>query len=203
MPAQDWVETLPFLDQSRGVPPASELAGYLTTSAPQFGVSGTIDAYQPLFTTPGIFIRGVGGVRDGATIAKSTPGDGEDRVSVRLYVAVFHRTERAKAWADLSSIKYDLAREALGEVRQFRVSGPDERDFYWIQTPSRPQAGDSQVTAVGYRGPVAFMIEVYARVHQVDTRDPLDQSARLEPMARTILTDWTNTVLKQPYARGW
>ena len=203
LPALDWVETLPGLDQSRGVPPARDLAGYLAASAPQFGASGELDDYRPLFTTPGIFIRGVGGVRDGATSAKATPGDGEDRVYVRLYVTVFHRAERARAWSELRAIKLDLAREALGEVRQLRVSGPDERDIYWVQTPSRPSPGDAQVTAVGYRGPVAFELEDYARVREVDTGDPLDQSARLETIARGVVADWTAMLVRQPFARGW
>lgn len=203
-PAVDWIEEQRVWSQAADIPPASTLAEGIAYAYPALGVGGVWESFEVAMPTTGSIIRTMKSYRDAARVAKTPEISGGETTTLRLGVIVFHRPYRAEAWADLRSAKLDLAREAAGEVRMFRVSGPEERDTVWIESPRRATPQLANVLVVGTRGPVGFELQVTNRTAFLERRgDILDQPARAELLAREAAAQWTAWLLRQPYARSW
>jgi hypothetical protein len=78
---------------------------------------------------------------------------------------------------------------------QVRVAGPDERDGVWL---AAPREHVSIATVAGYRGPVAFELQVTCqRVGTSSPQDEQDLSARAETIARQAASAWTDWLAGQ------
>lgn len=203
-PAVDWVESQPFWSVAGEIPPAFILAEGLAHAYPDLGVGGVWEDFEVAMPTTGSIIRTMNSYRDSARVVKSGDVSGGESTTLRLGVIVFHRPYRAEAWADLRAAKLDLAREAAGESKMFRVSGPVERDGVWIEAVRKNSPHVANVYVVGVRGPVGFELQVTNRTAFLERRgDVLDQPARAELLARDVTDQWTTWLLRQPYARDW
>lgn len=193
-PAQDWLETLPFLDESASAPSAEELARGIMFTVPDLLLVQAPRAYQPQFILPGVVVRQVGGLRDAAEGEKEQVrlDPPAERRRTRLTVLVFHRERRAAAWADLRSTQLDLGRRNSLEPKNFRASGPESAERVWVEEPaSSEQSSEGHATVVGSRGVVAF--EVDARVSREGVGGVEGDAflvSEAETLARQVASDW-------------
>lgn len=193
-PSQDWLEALPFMDESASAPSAEELARGIVFTVPDLLLVQGPRAHQPQFTLPGVVVRQVGGLRDAAEGEKEMVrlDSPAEKRRARLSVLVFHRERRATAWADLRSTQLDLGRRNSLEPKNFRTSGPELAQRVWIEEPaSSEQSSEGHATVVGSRGVVAF--EVDARVSREGVGGPRGDAllvSEAETLARQVVSDW-------------
>ena len=204
LPVLDWLESRPPLVESTNVPAAADLVRGLPRVLPLLVMQDDVRPLLPIFGPPGAVQRTVGGVRDAARITlgsvdptlPAAPGTPVP-VQVRLDAIVFHRQSRAAAWLDLMSSEVAMDfRDPESGLFQVRVSGPDEIDGVWL---TAPKENSHAATVAGYRGPVAFELQVTCA--RAGDADQFDLSARAEVIARQAAHDWTSW-LEQQLAAG-
>lgn len=213
LPVFDWLESRPPLVESTNVPAADELVRGLPRAVPLLVMQDDVRSLTPIFGPPGAVQRTMGGVRDAARIwlratdasgALSPPVAPSDPrvvpIQVRLDAIVFNRQARADAWAELMASERVMDfRDPENGLFQIRLSGPDERDGVWL---SAPKEGGRVATVAGYRGTVAFELQVMCDRANADSPvDRLDLSARAEAIARQAAGAWTGW-LEQQLATG-
>jgi hypothetical protein len=200
LPVLDWLESRPPLVESTNVPAAADLVRGLQRVLPLLVMQDDVRPLLPIFGPPGAVQRTVGGVRDAARLtlgvgdptARPAPGTPLP-LQVRLDAIVFNRQRRAVAWSDLMSSEVAMDfRDPESGLFQVRVSGPDERDGVWL---TAPKENSHIATVAGYRGPVAFELQVTCE--RAGDGDRFDLSARAEVIARQVARDWTSWLEQQ------
>ena len=204
LPALDWIESRPPVLESAEIPPAADLARGLARTMPLLVIGDDVRPWAPVFGPPAAIQRSMGGVRDAARITLVSPGGfTADRapVQARLYTVVFDRTLRAHEWVALMGREMDI-RDPDSGLSQERVTGPDAIDGVWLVSP-RQTGGIA--TVVGYRGPVAFDLQVTfgptpppLPPDTTESRtDVVDLSARAEAAARQAAGDYAIWLTQQ------
>src|SRR6266581_4560714 len=74
LPALDWIESRPPLDEAVDVPAASDLARGLSRTMPLLIISDDARPWLPIFGPPAVIQRTMGGVRDASRIVLISPG---------------------------------------------------------------------------------------------------------------------------------
>jgi hypothetical protein len=204
LPALDWIESRPPLTDSAQLPPAADLARGLVRTVPLLVIDDDVRPRSPVFGPPAVIQRTMGGVRDAARIGLVSPGNflpDKAPVQARLYTVVFDRRLRASEWVALMNREMDI-RDPDSGLSQARVSGPDDVDSVWVVSP-RQTGGIA--TVVGYRGPVAFELQVTfgpppepLPPDSTNSRpEVIDLSARAEALARQAAADYANWLAAQ------
>jgi hypothetical protein len=204
LPVLDWIESRSPVLESADIPPAADLARGLARAMPLLVIGDDVRPWEPVFGPPAAIQRSMSGVRDAARITLvSAGGFAADRVPVqaRLYTVVFDRTLRAHDWVALMGREMDI-RDPDSGLSQERVTGPDATDGVWLVSP-RQTGGIA--TVIGYRGPVAFDLQVtfgptpaaLPPDTTVSRPDVIDLSARAEVAARQAARDYAAWLTQQ------
>ncbi len=191
-PFVEWVEAHPPLDGSAHVPPAERLARAVEGGLEPGAVLVSSGSFDPSFKAPGFFQRSIAGVRDSAEVAYAVRGGAQLEMpseQIQLDVAVFRRELRARAWVDLFTTEYDTA---PGRIRpdMLRVTAVDHDRAMWVANPAQlsPSTGEAVVT--GWRGPVAYTLQVVVRPPSGRSAAKVDQAALAQNRAAVIVQRW-------------
>jgi hypothetical protein len=192
LPALDWLESRPPLEEARAVPLAADLVRGLLRTMPLLVVRDDVRPLLPVLGPPAVVQRTIGGVRDAARIELGAPGafqPADVPIRARLDVIVFNRAHRAAAWSELMASEFD-ARDPQTGAGQVRVVGSDAPGGMWLIAP---RSGGGVATVAGARGPVGYELQVYyRRPDPLNEEDQLDLSARAEVTARQAAMAWTD-----------